>query len=499
MELIMISKVNKINFFVVLISGALFLSSCHSKQQQQVKKPNVLFLFADDQRAGTINSLGNKEVITPHLDKLASRGISMENTYIMGGSSAAVCAPSRAMMMTGRDLYGIEKQGWRAEISEKNISMPEVFREAGYETFGTGKQHNGKAVFARGFTSGAEIMFGGMSDHWNVPVYHFDSTGKYDKRAPYIQNPGKNNQVEYRWNCDHIQSGKHSSELFADAAIDFIENRDDSKPFFAYVSFTAPHDPRTVPEAFIQMYDTALIEVPVNFLPQHPWDFGEFEIRDELLAGFPRTKAEVKEHLREYYAMITHLDAQVGKIIQALKESGEYENTIIVFSADNGLALGQHGMFGKQNLYEHSIHVPLIICGDGIPQNATNKELCYLYDLFPSLCEMTDIEVPETVMGKSFYSSILNKTNNHRDAMFYAYKEFMRSYREDDFKIIEYYVGEERNSQLFNLKTDPMERMNLLEKEEKIYLHLRTQILTQMEDLNDTGLIYRKLKEERFQ
>jgi len=475
--------------------GISFLSSCQHKEVKEAQKPNILFLFADDQRAGTIHALGNDEIITPHMDQLAESGISMSNTYIMGGSSAAVCSPSRAMMMTGRHLYGIEKKGWESPIFENTISMPEVFRQAGFETFGTGKQHNGKEVFARGFTAGGEIMFGGMSDHWNVPVYHFDSTGKYDKRAPYIRKPGKNNLVEYRWNCDHIQSGKHSSELFADAAIQFIENHDHSKPFFAYVSFTAPHDPRSMPEEYLHRYDTATIEVPNNFLAEHPWDFGEFHIRDEVLVGFPRTKADVKNHLRDYYAMISHMDDQIGRIIQALKASGDFDNTIIVFSADNGLALGQHGMFGKQNLYEHSIRIPFVIAGKGLPKNMRNEGLCYLYDLFPTLCEIVDIEVPETVQGESFLSCLMEQDSSHRDHLFYAYKEFMRSYRKEGYKLIEYLVDGERHSQFFNLAQDPLEELNLLEKELPIaqYQLMRKEMLEEMKTIGDTGAFYKEL------
>ncbi len=493
-------NLTKIHSKLIYFSVIFLLFSCHPLQERNnaAKKPNILFLFADDQRAGTINAHGNDEIKTPNIDKLADLGVSFTNNYIMGGSSGAVCAPSRAMLMTGRHLYGIEKQGWRADISEKNKTLPEVFKEAGYETFGTGKQHNGKPVFARGFTTGDEIFFGGMSDHWNVPVYHYDSTGKYDKKTPYIKNPGYNNQVEYIGNCDHIIRGKHSSELFADAAINFIKNRNIEKPFFAYVSYTAPHDPRSMPEEYLNIYNTTSLTLPPNYLPQHPFDFGEFKIRDEVLAGFPRTKSEIKIHLRDYYAMITHMDEQIGRIIQALKESDEYENTIIVYSADNGLAVGQHGLMGKQNVYEHSIGVPLIISGPGIPENERRDAFCYLFDVFPTLCELTEVEVPETVQGKSFARAIVDNETKHRETMIYGYKEFQRAYRKDDFKLIEYFVNGDRNTQLFNLKNDPYEMNNLLEKKEYTdkYFQMKNGMIEKMKALNDTTQIYYVLKNE---
>jgi arylsulfatase A-like enzyme len=484
--------------FILAITGTLLLFSCQSSKQEKItegKKPNILFLFADDQRAGTINVHGNNEIITPNIDKLADIGVSFTNAYIMGGSSGAVCAPSRAMLMTGRNLVGIEKQGWRADISEKNKTLPEAFKEAGYETFGTGKQHNGRAVFARGFSDGDEIFFGGMSDPWNVPVYHFDSTGKYDKKTPFIKNPGYSNHVDYIGNCDHILRGKHSSELFADAAIDFLKRHDKKKPFFVYVAYTAPHDPRSMPEEYLNMYDTASITLPPNYLPQHPFDFGEYKIRDEMLAGFPRTKTEVKTHLRDYYAMITHMDSQIGRIIQALKESGEYENTIIVFSADNGLAVGQHGLMGKQNVYEHSIGVPFIISGPGIPENERRNTFCYLFDIFPTLCELTEMEIPETVQGVSFAQAILNNGIKHRKTMVYGYKEYQRAYRKGDYKLIEYFVNGERNTQLFNLSDDPLEFNNLVDNEkfDLIYSELKEEMIQQMEAMNDTNLFYKEV------
>ena len=490
--------ITKTTLGLTVLAGILLLFSCRSSKQEKIaeaKRTNILFIFADDQRAGTIHALGNKEIITPNIDKLTDAGVSFTNAYIMGGSSGAVCAPSRAMLMTGRNLIGIEKQGWRADISEKNKTLPEVFKEAGYVTFATGKQHNGRAVFARGFSDGDEIFFGGMSDPWNVPGYHYDSTGKYDKKTPYINNPGQNNHIEYISNCDHIIRGKHSSVLFADAAIDFLKRHDKKKPFFAYVSYTAPHDPRSMPEEYINMYDTAFITLPPNYLPQHPFDFGEYKIRDEMLAGFPRTKQEVKTHLRDYYAMITHMDSQIGRIIRALKESGEYENTIIVFSADNGLAIGQHGLMGKQNIYEHSIGVPFIISGPGIPENEKRDAFCYLFDIFPTLCELTEMEVPETVQGKSFAGAIVDKETKHRETMVYGYKEYQRAYRKGDFKLIEYFVNGERNTQLFNLKEDPIEFNNLFgdKKFDLKYAELKAEMIEQMKVMNDTNQIYKEL------
>lgn len=253
-----------------------------------------------------------------------------------------------------------------------------------------------------------------------------------------------------------------------------------------------------MPIAYEQMYDTASISVPSNFLPIHPWDFGELKIRDEKLTGFPRTSAEIKTHLRDYYAMITHMDSQIGRIIEQLKASGAYENTIIVFSGDNGLAVGQHGLMGKQNLYEHSIGVPFVISGPGIPENERREALNYLFDVFPTLCELVAIESPETVQGRSFATSIKDEHKTHRESMTYGYKEFMRAYRKENFKLIEYFVKGERHSQFFNLAQDPYEKQSLVAQEEysSKYLEMKNAMVQEMKELKDTSLIYKQLFKE---
>ncbi len=121
--------------------------------------------------------------------------------------------------------------------------------------------------------------------------------------------------------------------------------------------------------------------LPESFLPGHPFDNGMLKIRDEKLAPFPRTEKVVRKHLADYYAAITHTDAQIGRILDALEKSGKRDNTLIVFSSDNGLAMGSHGLMGKQNVYDHSVHVPLIVAGPGIPKGETRSALCYIYDL----------------------------------------------------------------------------------------------------------------------
>jgi arylsulfatase A-like enzyme len=400
----------------------------------------VVFLLADDQRFDTIHALGNGEIVTPTLDSLCGCGTSFTRAHIMGGTQGAVCVPSRAMLLTGRNLFSLEDTG--NTIPANHTTMPEAFRAAGYRTCGIGKWHNGRPSYARSFTDGAQIYFGGMADHFRLATWDFDPEGKYPKDAA------------------RVREG-HSSELLASAAADFITNQKDDKPFFLYVAALAPHDPRTAPAEYTARYRPEELSIPKNFAAGHPFNNGELKIRDELLAPFPRTPEAIRRHIADYYAMITHLDAQLAKIIQALDGTGRRENTIIVFAGDNGLALGQHGLMGKQNLYECSLRVPLLMSGPGMEPNARRDTLCCLQDVFPTLCQLTGIDTPASVEGKSLKGALKDKGMQVRDHVFYAYRDVQRGVSDGRWKLIEYSVGGTRTTQLFDLDKDPLEMNNL--------------------------------------
>lgn len=396
---------------------------------------NVLFLLADDMQADAIGALGHPVVKTPSLDRLVREGFCFRQCYIMGSTVPAVCIPSRAMLWSGRNL-------WRTRNDLANLTtLPELLRKHGYETFITGKWHNGRPSLARSFTQGKAIFFGGMSDHFKVPVFDFDPTGKYPQTAQYL-------------------AKQFSTELFAEAARGFLETYRGHRPFFMFVSFTAPHDPRTPPGKYATMYKPDEIPLPANFLPEHPFDNGELKVRDELLAPFPRTAEVIRQHLADYFGMITHMDAEVGRILAALRESPYANDTLVVFSSDNGLAVGQHGLLGKQNLYEHSIRVPLIITGPGIPPGQSDA-LVYLHDLFPTLCELLGIDPPVNIDAQSLVPIIRGTSSAGRSHLIFAYRAEQRAIRSGPWKLIHYRVAGKETLQLFNLQDDPWELRNL--------------------------------------
>lgn len=444
-------------------------------------KPNILFFFTDDQRFDTLNALGNAQIHTPNLDELVGRGTTFTHAHIPGGTSGAVCMPSRAMLHTGRTLFHIDREG--QSIPQTHPTLGECFRSSGYATFGTGKWHNGRSSYARSFLCGDEIFFGGMGDHWNVPAYRFDPTGNYEGRCPYVQDPSHSNALKFR-KCDHIEAGKHSTDLFVDASISFLNKQNASTPFFMYVSLMAPHDPRTMPERFLKMYAPDEIPLPENFLSEHPIDTGSLKVRDEMLASFPRDPNEIRRHIAEYYAMISHLDHAFGRLVAALKAKGQLDNTIIVFAGDNGLALGQHGLMGKQNLYDHSVRVPLIFAGPGIPEGAKSDSLAYLLDIFPTLCELTDVDVPESVEGKSLAPCLFEDGALPRSALYLAYRDTIRGITDGHHKLIEYACGA---TQLFDLLEDPAEKEDIsnANKSESIVKEMRKMLFDLSQEWDD--------------
>lgn len=424
-----------VSLILLLFAGNCFAQTGSVSQKQNPKtKFNILFLFADDQRQDALGCYDNPYIRTPNIDKLASSGVRFTNNYVMGGNHGAICAPSRAMLMSGKSLFHVYDK------LNGVHTMPMQFAENGYETFGTGKWHNGASTFEASFQKGDNVFVGGMANHYQTPVRTLNGERKLS--AP-------------------VKKG-FSTDLFADAAINYLNNYakgKKDKPFFCYVAFTAPHDPRSPRLDYMDMYPPSSIPVPKNFMNLHPFEFDNLNIRDETLAPWPRTPEIIQQSLADYYSLVTHLDSRVGDIIETLKKQGLYENTIIVYAADNGLSIGSHGLLGKQNLYEESTKVPLIISGPGIPKNQIRDAMVYLYDIYPTLADLCVLPAPKGIDGISFTKVLTGQEKEIRNSLYTAYRTTARGVRNQDWKLIRY---PQRNyTQLFNLKNDPYEITNL--------------------------------------
>lgn len=398
-------------------------------------RPNVLFLFADDMQADTIAALGNPVIQTPNLDKLARRGLSFRRAYMQGGMNAATCTPSRAMLLSGQNLFHIDEKLMRDAI------WPEAFAKSGYTTFISGKWHNGEASLARSFPAARSVFVGGMGNPLKQPLRDVKD-GRL--AAPQV-------------------FAKHACEVYVDEWTRFLKEQKDG-PFFAYLPFNAPHDPHIVPDDFPIRYAASDIPLPPNFLPQHPWDNGEMAIRDEALLPWPRKPEAIRSMIAEYYRYISFLDSQIGRALDALAASPHAANTIVVFAADSGVARGQHGLIGKQNVYEHSVRVPLILAGPGIPADQKTEALCYLFDVMPTLGKRCAIGPPNKSDGIDFGAVLADPGHAGRSRLMFAYKNVQRAIRDDRFKLIRY--PQVDRTQLFDLVADPHERTNLADRPE---------------------------------
>jgi arylsulfatase A-like enzyme len=465
-------------------------------KETAMQRPNVLFIFTDDQRFDTISALGNPEIDTPNLDALVAEGTSFTNACIMGGTHPAVCMPSRAMMLTGRTLFSIERQGQR--IPPQHTALPEWFGCNGYATAHVGKWHQDRESHTRCFSTGAKIFgfrngwYEACNGHWHIPVHDYDPVGEYAPQGGYDDPPVEPFQSPFETTKEE---GRHSVEVFTDAAVEFLrsypnsQQAADGKPFFLYLAHIAPHDPRQYPARFRDRYNRDTVSLPPNFATEHPFDNGELLIRDELLEAHPRRPEAVRQHIADYYALIAFVDEQIGRVREALKQSGQADNTIIVFAGDNGLAVGRHGLMGKQNLYEHSVRVPLILAGPGISPGRRSDAGCYLLDIFPTLCDLSNLETPGTVEGRSLLPAIRDGSTPIRDVLHFAYCDCQRGVRKGRHKLIEYVVNGRRTTQLFDLSHDPWETRNLadLEDSAEVLAELRDELRNWPEELGDDG------------
>ena len=416
-----------------LVVSCVVLSGLVKAADASPGHPNILFLFSDDQRADTIGALGNAHIHTPRLDRLVAQGTAFTRAYCMGAQQGAVCVPSRAMLMTGRTLFRVK------ENLAGQTTWPEMFAKAGYTTFMTGKWHNGGESAERAFQRGKAIFLGGMGNPHTLPIQDISAAHKLTGKRP---------------------SGGHSVQVFADAAIEFLQERKGAaEPFLCYVAFNSPHDPRIAPPSFHDRTNADPPPVPPNFLPQHPFDNGEMTVRDEQLAPWPRTPEIVRQSLADYYACIEFVDEEVGRILDALASAGHAEDTIVVFSSDHGLAIGSHGLFGKQNLYEHSMRAPLIFAGPGIRGGANSDAFCHLLDIFPTLGELARVQGPEGSEGRSLAPILAGRETHGRDAIFTAYRNIQRAVRDERWKLIVY--PQINKTQIFDLESDPIEMHDL--------------------------------------
>jgi len=481
--------------FVLLIFG------CQPEKNKVENKPNIVFIFADDMTYTAVNALGNNEIRTPNLDRLFASGTTFTNAYNMGAWNGAVCVASRAMIISGRSVWNANnfRENW-LQGKEMDKTWGRLMQKAGYETYMTGKWHV-DAPADSVFQNVVHVRPGMPSDSWNHAgrIAYLNSLEENGVSEEEIRAIGYNRPLSEKdtsWSPTDKkyggfwEGGTHWSEVLKDDAIGFIDKASASDlPFFMYLAFNAPHDPRQAPQEFLGKYELENISLPESWLPMYPYNdaIGNGpDLRDEALGPFPRTEYATKTHIKEYYALVSHLDAQVGKILEALEKSGKMENTYVFFTADHGLAIGRHGLLGKQTQFDHSIRPPFMILGPDVPRGKKIKTDIYLQDAMATSLELARINKPEYV----YFNSILNlvdgtQTKSHYNAIYGGYVDSQRMIRRDGFKLMVY--PKINKILLFDMEKDPEEMNDLSELPE--YSNKRNELFLELlqlqKELND--------------
>lgn len=407
-------------------------------------RPNILFVLVDDQSPFDFKFYNPASPLeAPNIERLAAEGMTFDAAHHMGAFVGAVCTPSRHMIMSGRTVWHLPigpgaKTHCPPEL-ETN-TMAAVFNRAGYDTMRTCKKGNSYEGANRQFT-----------------VRH-----DADKR-------GGTDESGSAWHADQVLNYLHDRETAKD-----------TDPFLIYFGFSHPHDTRDGKPELLARYGAVnhkdknvvppenplLPPLPVNWLPAHPFPHGHPGLRDEVaVSGVweKRDERTIRNEVGREFACSENIDIQLGKVLARLRELGELENTYIFYTSDHGIAIGRHGLQGKQNLYEHTWRVPYIVKGPGIKPGSRAKGNIYLLDSLATICDLTGVPAPDSNEGISFKPVLMGAKETIRETLYGAYnggtKPGMRSVKKGDWKLIQYDVmeGRVRESQLFNLAENPNE------------------------------------------
>ncbi|MDQ8181586.1 sulfatase-like hydrolase/transferase [Pelagicoccus sp. SDUM812005] len=439
---------------VASVFAATLVGAFVAHAETRAEKPNFVFIFADDLSYEALGSAGRLDIDTPHLDRLAERGTVFTNAYNMGAWNGAVCVASRTMLNTGSFVWKAMQTDLAESVSQGRFWSQQM-KEAGYDTYMTGKWHV-KANAAEVFDEALNVRKG-------MPNQTPEGYNRPKDPEDYEQG-WKPWETKYGgfW-----EGGTHWSEVVANDSLGFIDKASRKEtPFFMYLAFSAAHDPRQSPKEYVDRYPLDRIEMPENFLPEYPYadQICGKKLRDEKLAPYPRTEYSVKVNRQEYFALITHMDDQIGRILDGLEEAGVSENTYIVFTADHGLSVGHHGLIGKQNMYDDSVRVPFFIVGPDVEAGRKIETPIYLQDVMPTALEVAGIEKPDYVDFKSVLPLLRGEVEKSYDAIYGSYIDRQRMVTKDGWKLIHYPTVPKLR--LFNLEEDPEEMNDLAENPE---------------------------------
>lgn len=440
----------------------------------QADKPNVLFLIADDLNTA-LSGFGHKQCKTPNLDRLAERGVKFENMHCQ----YPVCGASRASIMSGLYPYSnltLGNAGTLRGSMPNVVTLSQTFRNNGYYAGRISKIY-----------------------HMRIPFEIIDGTAESDdpfswEEAINIKAPEQNAPGELtNWSpkdkgsqtfAGVVASGgdsDHADGMAADRAIEILDKVKD-KPFFLAVGFVRPHVPLVAPKKYFDAYDRKAMQAPI--VPDDDLDDVPGIIRSykRNSTSYGVTAELHKGLLQAYYASVSYMDAQVGRVLDALQEKGLADNTIVVFTSDHGYLLGHHHKFQKQHLFEEATRVPFIVSVPWLKDQhgRGTAKITELVDLYPTLADLAGLPAPDTLQGTSL-KPLLADTDSpswKKQQAFTISRSGGESIRTNDWRFTQWGFGE-KGLELYDLKNDPGEFTNQARNPEyaSVVKMLRTQLI----------------------
>ena len=432
----------------------------HERQDKCVRRrfvarPNILLICTDHWPGSLLHCADHSAILTPTLDQLAANGTRFTQAY----STTPMCIPARRSLMTGTSArtHGDRSFNEHEPMPAHLPTMAATFREAGYQTYAVGKLHV--------FPQRDRIGFDDALIH-EEGRHHLD--GSRDDYERFLQQTGYAGQAfshgmgnnVYTTRPWHLPEYCHPTNWTTREICRFIQRRDPTRPAFWYCSYAAPHPPQTPPAAYLEMYRDC--PMPVRVTGDWSADFEQwpYALRARYHVWRGLSEREIELALKGFYAQCTYIDHQIRLLIGTLREEGELENTIILFTSDHGDMLGHHGLWAMPLMYEWSAKIPLILVPAASDERALHhhldSRLACLQDIMPTLLGLCDIHIPETVEGLSLVGS---RRRQHLYAEHFEDELALRMVRDERFKLIWYPIG--NRLQLFDLEADPDERNDL--------------------------------------
>lgn len=463
-------------------------------------KPNVLFICVDDLTTTALGAYGgNPAAITPNIDRLASQGRVFRSQYV----HAPVCGPSRAAMLTGRRIGML----WDVWIKDRQLTAPPLqpvsignfFKNNGYTTVSLGKvSHRPDGTIEPAYNE-YEVPFSwdlatGPTGIWREPWRAFFA---YAGGGAYNRLLLKNETPRPPYEHTDVEDTGYPDGLTAEMAIEQLNVLGNgSKPFFLAVGFYKPHLPQNVPTKYFDLYKDSYIGLAKHRELSKDLNPSISIHRNSELTGhyqWPNDKGQVSDEQainqrHHYYACVSYVDAQIGKVIDALKQKGLDKNTIVVLWSDHGWHLGELGVFGKHTLYEYSARSPLIIRTPGMSQPGIPTEgIVESIDIYPTLAELANLPQPKGIDGSSFLTLLKSPGNNGKNS---ALTVFSRgkldglSLRTQRYRLIYWFERSskaERQVELYDHLKDPYETKNIAKENQEIVNQLRKEILVKQQ------------------